>query len=56
MCGIGLIFSDSDLEDAEIKKCITSVEKKGATMRQKKVKLIWLKLVNAQLLPLNSEK
>merc|ERR1719193_2101679 len=33
---IGDLDSDSDLEDAEIKKCITSVEKKGATMRQKK--------------------
>jgi len=33
---IGDIDSDSDLEDAEIKRTITSVENKGATMRQKK--------------------
>jgi len=33
---LGDIDSDSDLEDAEIQKAVTSVQKKGATLRQKK--------------------
>ena len=32
-----MLFSDSDLEDAEIQKAVTSKQKKGATIRQKKV-------------------
>ena len=31
------MFSDSDLEDAEIERAVSSVTKKGATLRKKKV-------------------
>lgn len=31
------LFSDSDLEDAEIERAVTSVTKKGGTLRKKKV-------------------
>jgi hypothetical protein len=33
-----LIFSDSDLEEAEIQRALNIVKKKGGSVRQKKVK------------------